>query len=265
MHTTNYLNHPGHGTFQGEKNDGGTISTIIEGLKKLFDLREYYNVVLVGYCPSAEVMTAVYKELEPIYKTKDRNKGPVFVVDPVLGDNGRLYVPEEVVQVHIDFLKRGLVDLTTPNQFEMELLTDTKFLSWNDVKSACYKFYDTYKVPDFVILSVLIDEQMYSVGFSASTGTVFYVPIQEIHCRFSGCGDIFTALLTNEFYSNGRVLSPQVLTLVVDKLHRILVTSFREERARLGRDPDVIHDINLVRLRDLFERSFGGDLEVKYL
>lgn len=265
MHTTNYLNHPGHGTFQGEKNDGRTISTIIEGLKKLFDLREYYNVVLVGYCPSAEVMTAVYEELEPIYKTKDRKEGPVFVVDPVLGDNGRLYVPEEVVQVHIDFLKRGLVDLTTPNQFEMELLTDTKFLSWNDVKSACYKFYDTYKVPDFVILSVLIDEQMYSVGFSASTETVFYVPIQEIRCRFSGCGDIFTALLTNEFYSNGRVLSPQVLTLVVDKLHRILLTSFREERARLGRDPDVIHDINLVRLRDLFERSFGGDLEVKYL
>lgn len=264
VNTTEYLNHPGHGTFQGAKNDGAFIRTIIDGLKGLFDIGTYYDAIVVGYCPSAEVMSEVYEELKPIFSDKD-SKRPVFVVDPVLGDNGRLYVPEEVVHVHVNFLKLGFVELTTPNQFEMELLTGIQMKTWDDVKQAVHKFYQEYRVDNFVVLSVRIDSRMYSVGYSASTNRAFSIPIKEINCRFSGCGDIFTALLTDEFYANGRSLTPTVLGLVVEKLHQILVTSFEEERARLSREPVIVHDIKLIRLRDVFEKRLGDDLEVTFL
>lgn len=264
VHTTEYLNHPGHGTFQGAKNDGPSIKTIIEGLKALFDIGTHYDVIVVGYCPSAELMSAVYEELTPIYNNA-ASKHPVFVVDPVLGDNGRLYVPEEVVQVHIDFLKLGFVDLTTPNQFEMELLTGIKLHTWTDVKLAAKTFHEEYKIENFVVLSVRIDSKLYCVGFSAKADHVFCIPIEEINCRFSGCGDIFTALLTDEFYANDRCLTPKVLGLVVEKLHQILVTSFEDERDRLAHEPEIVHDIKLVRLRDVFNKRLGNGLDVKFL
>lgn len=254
VHTTDYLNHPGHGTFQGTKYDAQSIAEVLNGLRKLFDLGTYYNVVLIGYCPNAEMMKAVYNELLPIYSNSSMENRPVFVVDPVLGDNGRLYVPKEVVQVHVGFLKLGYVDLTTPNQFEMEILTGISMKSWEDVKRAAHLFYERYNVRNFAILSVVIGASMYSVGFCADSDEIFYVPIEEIKCRFSGCGDIFTALLTDNFYANGRVLSPETLKTVVRKLHQILVRSYKEEEEKTGYCPEVVNDINLVRLRDIFEK-----------
>lgn len=266
VNTTDYLNHPGHGTFQGTKNDDKFIATIIGGLRRLYDLGTYYDAILVGYCPSAEVMLAVHKELRPIYSDLSAGqRRPLLVMDPVLGDNGRLYVPEEVVQVHMDFLKLGLVDLTTPNQFEMELLTGITMKSWNDIETAMRSFYDLYRVKNFVILSALIEGKMYSIGFSAAENRVFCIPIEEIKCRFSGCGDVFTALLTDEFYANHRKFTPKVLGLVLLKLHQILMTSYQLEEKKLGKKPEVVNDISLVSLRNIFEQRMEGNLEVKYL
>lgn len=41
------------------------------------------------------------------------------VCDPVLGDNGQLYVPKELVAIYRDRLV-PLADIITPNQFEAE-------------------------------------------------------------------------------------------------------------------------------------------------
>lgn len=178
VHTTNYLNHPGRGTFEGARSDGEHVVSLLDGLRRLFDLRTHYHAVLIGYCPSAEVMAAVYRELGPLFE--GAGPKPVFVVDPVLGDHGRLYVPEEVLHIHMDFLKLGYVDLTTPNQFEMELLTGMQMQTWDDVRAAALRFHQQYKVANFVVLSVLIDRRMFSVGFSANTARVFCIPIEKI-------------------------------------------------------------------------------------
>lgn len=265
IHTTDYLNHPGHGTFQGTRNNGEFIVTILDGLRRIFTLKSHYNAILVGYCPSADVMSAIHNELRPIYADGSKETRPFLVMDPVLGDNGRLYVPEDVVQVHRDFLTLGYVDLTTPNQFEMELLTGVKIDSWETIRKACDIFERSFKVHDFVILSVLIVDGMYSVGYSGDTKQTFCVPIEEIQCRFSGCGDIFTALLTDEYYSNGQTLSPEVLGLVVRKLHKILKTTYDQQKKKSGIAPEVVNDVNLILLRHFFELKLGHGIPVKYL
>ena len=61
-------------------------------------------------------MVAVYAAL------RAENPSLVFVCDPVLGDNGKLYVPAELVDVYKSEMIQ-LATILTPNQFECEQLT----------------------------------------------------------------------------------------------------------------------------------------------
>ncbi len=56
------------------------------------------------------------------------NPSIVYLCDPVLGDNGHLYVPKELIPIFRDELL-PISDIITPNQFEIETLTGTPPLS----------------------------------------------------------------------------------------------------------------------------------------
>ena len=55
-----------------------------------------------------------------------------YILDPVLGDNGRIYVDKRLVNAMRDDLL-PLANFVTPNQFELELLTGKTI---SDVTSA---------------------------------------------------------------------------------------------------------------------------------
>lgn len=266
IHTTEFLNHPGYGQFKGQKIEPIAVRDIFYGLRNILALNSEYKLILVGYCPNAQVMSTIYQEITSLLKSSSERNTPVLVVDPVLGDNGKLYVPQEIVDAHIAFLKLGLVDLTTPNQFELELLTGIKMNDWSSVKEALVTFNKLYNVPNVVLLSVIIEGKMFGVGFSQDKETtIFSIPIPTINCRFSGCGDVFTALMTNEFYENNCRLTPDVLGKVLAKLGRILSISFEEEKAKIGKDPVVVHDVRLIQLRKVFDESIEHQFAVNYL
>ena len=63
------------------------------------------------------------------------------VCDPVLGDNGKLYVPEDLVQVYRDFALPH-ASLLTPNQFELELLTQRTVATEQDAQAACAQLHE---------------------------------------------------------------------------------------------------------------------------
>jgi pyridoxine kinase len=58
------------------------------------------------------------------------------VCDPVLGDNGRLYVPKELIPLFKDAIVPN-VSLLTPNQFELQLLSGKSVNSIVDGIEAC--------------------------------------------------------------------------------------------------------------------------------
>jgi pyridoxine kinase len=58
------------------------------------------------------------------------------VCDPVLGDNGRLYVPKELIPLYKDAIVPN-VSLLTPNQFELQLLSGKSVNSIADGIEAC--------------------------------------------------------------------------------------------------------------------------------
>lgn len=60
--------------------------------------------------------------------------------DPVLGDNGHMYVPETLIPIYQNEIL-PLCDICTPNQFEAELLTGQKINSYEDAWKATEWFH----------------------------------------------------------------------------------------------------------------------------
>lgn len=112
--TITLSNHPGHGAPQGfrtQVEDMARMFTALEGLGAL----KQVDAVLTGYFASPE-------QVEEVAECLKRIESPYVLVDPVMGDHGRLYVPEAVARA----IRAHLVPLAnciTPNGFELSWLS----------------------------------------------------------------------------------------------------------------------------------------------
>lgn len=76
-------------------------------------------MMLSGYIPGAEAVNAVGAIGRELKEKSKTTPGKFFwVLDPVMGDNGRLYVAEDVVPAYRSLIHHA--DLILPNQFEAE-------------------------------------------------------------------------------------------------------------------------------------------------
>ncbi|KAF9956214.1 putative pyridoxal kinase [Mortierella alpina] len=124
MNTVSFSNHTGYPSWTGEKATGEQLAKLFEGLEAN-GLVEYTHI-LTGYIGSAQNLTTV---TEIISQLKAQSN-PFFVLDPVMGDNGQLYVQPDVIPLYRELMK--FASAITPNQFEAEVLADKKI---TDVKS----------------------------------------------------------------------------------------------------------------------------------
>jgi pyridoxine kinase len=117
---------------RGTRLAAAEAEALFGGLRAAGLLRSYSHV-LSGYCSDASVLRVLAAAVREMREMRKREGGrdppakpsaemPEFVLDPVLGDNGRLYVPAELVPVFRDELV-PLATLLTPNQFEAETLS----------------------------------------------------------------------------------------------------------------------------------------------
>jgi pyridoxine kinase len=110
-------NHLGYGQARGTKVAAAEINDLYEGLKESY--LDDFNMMLSGYLPGAasvEAMGGIARDLKGKAATKP---GSFFwILDPVMGDNGKLYVEEDVVPAYKNLIKDA--DLILPNQFEAE-------------------------------------------------------------------------------------------------------------------------------------------------
>lgn len=265
VNTTNLSNHPGYGKFSGSPFSAEDIELVIKGLKDIIDFNTEYEVILTGYMPNKDIMLAIFEQIKDVFKSSLR---PVWILDPVMGDNGKLYVLDSVVPIYKQFFSSGFITLATPNQFEFELLSGVKITDWTTLKEAVDSFSKMYKVPYLALSSVIIDNRMFGVGYSANTQRkIFCIPIDQIDCSFSGCGDLFTALITHGFCENGQVLTPAVLGNVLLKLNRILKISLDDEIKKCGNKfVKSVKDIRVVLLRDVLLEDYTDEIkEVEYI
>jgi pyridoxine kinase len=112
---------PDHGAPGGGPLPAETLASLFAGLAADGRLHEI-DAVLVGYLGDSEQVPII---LDAIDQVKAANAHAIFVCDPVLGDDGKMFVRESVA----DAVLNGLVpraDWLAPNAFELELITGGK-------------------------------------------------------------------------------------------------------------------------------------------
>jgi len=176
-----------------------------------------FDVLLSGYCPSAELVEQVGQIARERKMAASLKPGSFFwALDPVMGDNGRLYVAEETVPAYKSLLQDA--DLILPNQFEAELLSDVKIHDLASMREAIAKLHTAYQVPHVLITSIRLPPTQAStpnvetehpaypasfaklsvVGSSATSSgqpRLFRITIPALPVFFSGTGDMFSAIL----------------------------------------------------------------------
>lgn len=255
LNTLQYSNHPGYGKFTGVKASADEVLDLIKGLEEIGIIPD---VVLGGYVPTPEVLKVVGDSCVEL----SRKHNVIWVLDPVLGDHGRIYVSEENIQIYKDLLSTGEVKLVTPNQLELEVLSGVKINTLLDLKEAVIRFMELYKVENLVVSSILIKDfdGIISIGSTKAEGIkAWSYELKAINASFSGSGDLFSALLTNSWFSNGFKLIEalgEALSIVEKVLELTYEYKLNELKSKNEPIPDhlIIHDLNIVQARGYYNQ-----------
>ncbi|KAJ4960578.1 hypothetical protein NE237_020488 [Protea cynaroides] len=121
INSVQFSNNTGYPTFKGQALNGQQLWDLIEGLEANELL--YYSHLLTGYIGSVSFLETV---LQAVNKLHSVNPKLTYVCDPVMGDEGKLYVPQELVSVYRERVV-PVASMLTPNQFEAELLTGFRY------------------------------------------------------------------------------------------------------------------------------------------
>ncbi|KAL2813625.1 pyridoxine kinase [Aspergillus cavernicola] len=213
LNTVDFSNHTGYRQFKGTRATAEEIRNLYEGLcqNNLTD----FDVMLSGYAPSAAAVEAVGAIAQDLQRKAAGRPGSFFwVLDPVMGDQGRLYVNDDVVPAYKSTIQHA--DLILPNQFEAEVLSGIQITSFHSLAKAISTLHATYNIPHVIITSVQLSklsssaetpsaspsspstQNLLTVIGSTTTSTgqprLFRVDVPALDCFFSGTGDMFAAL-----------------------------------------------------------------------
>lgn len=215
INSVQFSNHTGYRTFRGAVLQGEELWALIEGLQEN-DLLSGYSHVLTGYIGSASFLQAVLRTLRTL---RAANPSIEYYCDPVMGDNDKLYVPEELVAIYREAVV-PLATVLTPNQFEAEQLTGCRITDEAEAAAACRLLHE--RGPHTVVITSLSlanrpDQITMLASRRDSEGVVrqWRLCLPSIPRHFTGTGDLTAALLLAWSH---RHPEPEQLSLVLEKV-----------------------------------------------
>jgi pyridoxal kinase len=111
-------NHPRYSSVRGRVLEAALVRDLLAGVEEL-GLVESCQILISGYLGSSpEIACAV---IDFVGRAKARNPRLLYLCDPIMGDDGRIYVSEELRALLCQRLV-PLADIITPNQFELKQL-----------------------------------------------------------------------------------------------------------------------------------------------
>lgn len=192
INSVQFSNHTGYKCFKGQVLNSDDLACLYDGLQE--NGISSFSHILTGYIGSQSFLEKV---AEIVVDLKKKNPSLVYVCDPVMGDNGEMYVPAELLPVYIDKIL-PIADIVTPNQFEVEKLTGIKITSEEDAIEAMKILHS--KGPKTVVISsseFSSDGSITSLASTVANGEkeVYKVQFQKLNAVFVGTGDLFAACL----------------------------------------------------------------------
>ncbi len=191
IHTVQFSNHTGYGAWKGRVFDGGMIDEVMEGIAERGVLARC-DGVLSGYMGSADIGHAI---LAAVDRVRAANADAMYCCDPVMGDVGRgIFVRPGIPE----FMREQAVpaaNIVTPNQFELELLTDISVTSTADAHRAVDVLRDAG--PRVVLVTSLVTEETPADAIdmlAADPQGTYRVRTPRLDVSVNGAGDAIAAL-----------------------------------------------------------------------
>jgi pyridoxine kinase len=203
VHTVQFSNHTGYGAWKGHVFDSSLIKDLVQGIAERGVLPEC-SAVLSGYMGAPETVHAV---LESVQQVRTANPKALYACDPVMGDVGRgIFVRPELP----DLIKNLVVpqaDILTPNQFELELLTNQKIASLEDALVAINILRSAMR-PDSIVLVTSLERQpnlIEVLAVSSQGAWLLQTPKIPLDPPRNGTGDCIAALFLGHYLKSGSV------------------------------------------------------------
>lgn len=191
IHTVQFSNHTGYGAWKGRVFDGGMVDEVMDGISERGVLPSCTGV-LSGYMGSADLGHAILASVE---RVRAANPKALYCCDPVIGDVGRgVFVRPGIPE----FMREQAVpaaDIVTPNQFELELLTDIEIRTLADAHRAVDALRDAG--PKVVLVTSLVTEETPADSIdlmAADAKGAYRVRTPKLDVSVNGAGDAIAAL-----------------------------------------------------------------------
>lgn len=119
VHTVNFSNHTGYGSWRGPVLDPCDVAEVIAGVGERGAFA-HCDAVLSGYLGAQAIGEVI---LDAVAAVKAANPQAVYCCDPVMGDVGRGFFVRPGIPEYLRDLVTPKADVITPNQFELQFLT----------------------------------------------------------------------------------------------------------------------------------------------
>ena len=230
-------NHPRYPTVRGRVLDAEFVSDLLLGVEER-GLIERAAVLITGYLGSPANADAVADFAERALR---RNPKLVYLCDPVIGDDERVYVADGIP----DVVRNRLVtaaSLITPNQFELELLSGTKVKDISGLLAAGSAI--SARGPAGVIVTgcTLADTPPGEVEtILCAGGKVSRFATPRLPIRPCGTGDLLVGLIAAQLAKGASVEA--AVRLAVDAVFAVLIRTQKagSEEMRLIPLPIGVH------------------------
>ncbi len=219
VNTVAFSNHSGYGVWRGTVFEAAQVADVITGVGER-GVFPNLDAVLSGYQGAPEIAEVI---LDAVAKVKASNSRAVYCADPVIGDRGRgVYVRPGIAELMRDRIIPA-ADITTPNQFELELLTGSAVGSLEELLEAV----DTLRArgPRIVLVTSVevLDPSDETISMVAADDTGAYVvttPKLEMNV-VAGSGDATTSMFLGRLLQSGMDV-PDALAKVASSIFGIL-------------------------------------------
>lgn len=153
-----------------------------------------------------------------------RQAGTLTVVDPVMGDHGRLYATytQQMAQGMGELCR--CADVIVPNLTEAAVLLGSEYdhaPDWTRVQHMLEKLAAKYGCKHVVITGVRQDGLLGAAGFDAATSGFSFAGAEMLDSVFYGTGDVFASALTGAMLQGKHV--EEASRIAVDFTHAAML------------------------------------------
>ncbi|MBA8794991.1 pyridoxine kinase [Friedmanniella endophytica] len=196
--TVHFSNHTGYGAWRGPMLGADDVLDVVTGIDERGVLGRC-DAVLSGYQGAPEVSAAILAAVDLV---KRRNPAAIYCCDPVIGDDDRgVYVRPELAPLIKDRVLPA-AQVVTPNQFELEYLTDHPVTTLADVLAAAAEL--RRRGPRTVLVTSVRHEQ-------TPADQVEMVAVDD-----TGAWAVRTPLLPRTFNGTGDLTAAMFLAALLD-------------------------------------------------